>query len=328
MIEPLSLCQPRFYNTHMPAITTVNLSKTYQTIDAVNQLDLTIPAGQFFGLLGPNGSGKTTTIHMLATLVRPTQGTAYICGHDVTQAAVAVRQQIGLVFQESALDRTLTVAENLQFAGALYGLPTALIKQRMTELLTLFNLTECLERPVGQLSGGMRRAVDIARGMLHHPKVLLLDEPTLGLDVINRRKIWRFVDLLRRELGITVLVTTHYLEEAQVCEQVVFIRNGQVVGQGSPTALIESLGETILEIQSEEAPKLLATLSQTLADYQIGNPIQDGDTLLFRLNRSDVPLETLQHHRWQGVIQKLQFRQPDLNDVYIWLNHSPEVKTG
>ena len=304
----------------MPAITTVNLSKTYNAIQAVDSLDLTIPQGQFFGLLGPNGSGKTTTIHMLATLVRPTQGTAYICGYDVTKAAVSVRQQIGLVFQESALDRTLTVAENLQFAGALYGLSKSLIKQRMTELLTLFDLMECLDRPLGQLSGGMRRAVDIARGLLHHPKVLLLDEPTLGLDVINRRKIWRFVDLLRRELGITVLVTTHYLEEAQVCEQVVFIRSGQAVGQGSPTTLISSLGAAILEIRSEEPTALLSALSQTLADYQIGNPIQEGDTLLFRLNRSDVPLETIQQH-WQGVIQKLQFRQPDLNDVYIWLNN-------
>ncbi|MFN0039861.1 MAG: ABC transporter ATP-binding protein, partial [Burkholderiales bacterium] len=190
------------------------LFKRYGDVTAVNGLDLEIPSGQFFGLLGPNGSGKTSTIHMLATLIRPSAGKASVAGHDVVEHAVKVRGAIGLVFQESALDRTLSVAENLRFCGMLYNLAPSVIAQRAGELLEIFGLADKRDRPVGSLSGGMRRALDIVRGVIHHPQILFLDEPTIGLDLPNRRKIWRFIQQLRAKTGMTVLLTTHYLEEA------------------------------------------------------------------------------------------------------------------
>ena len=196
------------------AVRASGLVKRYGDVAAVSGLDLDIPAGQFFGLLGPNGSGKTSTIHMLATLIRPSGGSARVAGHDVVDNAVKVRGAIGLVFQESALDRTLTVAENLRFAGLLYNLTPAVIRERSAELLELFGLADKSNRPVGSLSGGMRRALDIVRGMIHHPRILFLDEPTIGLDLPNRRNIWRFIERLRARTGMTVLLTTHYLEEA------------------------------------------------------------------------------------------------------------------
>jgi ABC-2 type transport system ATP-binding protein len=187
-------------NPAPPTLLAVNASglvKRYGDVLAVDGLDLEIPSGQFFGLLGPNGSGKTSTIHMLATLIRPSGGSASVYGHDVVHDAVRTRASIGLVFQESALDRTLSIAENLRFAGLLYNLPSRIIEERSTELLELFGLADKRNRPVGSLSGGMRRALDIVRGVIHHPKILFLDEPTIGLDLPNRRKIWRFIENLR-----------------------------------------------------------------------------------------------------------------------------------
>jgi ABC-2 type transport system ATP-binding protein len=215
------------------AIQTQGLTKRYGELTAVDGLDLRIPSGQFFGLLGPNGSGKTTTIHMLATLIRPTSGSAHVAGFDVTRDAVRTRESIGIVFQESALDRSLTVSENLRFAGLLLDMPVKLIEERSQELLNLFGLEEHRNKSVATLSGGMRRALDIVRGVLHHPKVLFLDEPTIGLDLPSRRRIWRFIEKLRASTDMTVLLTTHYLEEADSCDQVSFIRKGRIVESGA-----------------------------------------------------------------------------------------------
>ncbi|MGH8753900.1 MAG: ABC transporter ATP-binding protein, partial [Burkholderiales bacterium] len=216
------------------AIQTEGLTKRYGNTLAVDGLNLDIPTGQFFGLLGPNGSGKTSTIHMLSTLIRPTQGTAQVAGHDVKRAGLQVRAAIGVVFQESALDRTLSVAENLRFTGLLHNLPVVQINERSSELLKLFSLEEKRNQPVGELSGGQRRALDIARGVIHRPQILFLDEPTIGLDVPNRRNIWRFIARLRTELNVTVFLTTHYLEEAVDCDKVAFIKQGRIVKIGPP----------------------------------------------------------------------------------------------
>ncbi|MGD2141158.1 MAG: ATP-binding cassette domain-containing protein, partial [Burkholderiales bacterium] len=235
---------PAISETVRPAaIAAAGLVKRYGGLTAVDGLDLQIPAGEFFGLLGPNGSGKTTTIHMLATLVRPTSGSVRIGNVDVSQQPVQARRQIGLVFQESALDRTLTVRENLRFAGRLYNLSPALTGQRSAELLELFDMTDRLDKPVATLSGGMRRALDIVRGVLHEPRVLFLDEPTIGLDLPNRRRIWRFIEHLRARTGMTVLLTTHYLEEAYPCDRVCFIRKGKLVNEGEPESLVSKLGK-------------------------------------------------------------------------------------
>jgi len=290
------------------------LVKRYGQLVAVDGLDLDIPSGQFFGLLGPNGSGKTSTIHMLATLIRPSSGSARVAGHDVVNDAVKVRGAIGLVFQDSALDRTLTIAENLRFAGLLYNLTPAVIRERSAELLELFGLADKSNRPVGSLSGGMRRALDIVRGMIHHPRILFLDEPTIGLDLPNRRNIWRFIDRLRARTGMTVLLTTHYLEEADSCDRVAFIKSGKLVQSGPPQQLVESLGRHIVEIESRDIDALAQRLSPKL-----GPCLRDGQIAQFRYAEEDVtPLAHLQGELG-AQIKALRWRRPNLNDVFLWI---------
>ncbi|MEO8629626.1 MAG: ATP-binding cassette domain-containing protein [Betaproteobacteria bacterium] len=297
------------------AVRTEALTKRYGDVLAVDRLQLEIPAGQFFGLLGPNGSGKTTTIHMLSTLVRPSSGRAAVAGHDVEQSAVPVRASIGLVFQDSALDRTLSIAQNLRFAGLLHNLPPKLIATRSQELLQLFDLNDKRDRPVGSLSGGMRRAVDIVRGVIHHPRILFLDEPTIGLDLPNRRKIWRFIERLRGETGMTVLLTTHYLEEADGCDQVAFIKAGAIVDQGQPRALVDRLAQHIVEIEGAEPGALADPAVQRL-----GEPLQEGDLSMFRYADADVaPLAALQT-QLAGRARAVRIRRPNLNDVFLWVN--------
>ncbi len=296
------------------AVNASGLVKRYGDVLAVDGLDLDIPAGQFFGLLGPNGSGKTSTIHMLATLIRPSSGSARVFGKDVVRDAVATRASIGLVFQESALDRTLSIAENLRFAGFLYNLPASVIERRSVELLDLFGLADKRNRPVGSLSGGMRRALDIVRGVIHHPKILFLDEPTIGLDLPNRRKIWRFIENLRAQTGMTVLLTTHYLEEADSCDRVAFIKAGRLVKSGTPAEMIASLGRHIVEIESSDAE----TLAKQLAPM-LGSSVLDGNVAHFRYAGGDVGrLASLQSE--PGIqISALRWRQPNLNDVFLWV---------
>ena len=296
------------------AVNASGLVKRYGDVLAVDGLDLDIPAGQFFGLLGPNGSGKTSTIHMLATLIRPSGGSARVYGHDVVRDAVKTRALIGLVFQESALDRTLSIAENLRFAGLLYNLSSGIIEERSAELLELFGLADKRHRPVGSLSGGMRRALDIVRGVIHHPRILFLDEPTIGLDLPNRRKIWRFIEDLRARTGMTVLLTTHYLEEADSCDRVAFIQSGKLVKSGSPAEMVASLGRYIVEIESADVKALAQRLAPTL-----GTCLIDGDVAHFRYADEDVVrLASLQSE--PGIqVRALRWRQPNLNDVFLWV---------
>lgn len=298
------------------AIETTNLSKSYGGLQAVDRLQLTIPAGQFFGLLGPNGSGKTTTIHMLTTLARPTEGQAHVAGHDVLRESVAVRREVGLVFQESALDRTLTVDENLRFAGMLRNLPRATIRQRSDELLELFNLRERRQAKVATLSGGMRRALDIARGVLHRPRILFLDEPTLGLDVPSRRAIWRFIERLRREEVMTVFLTTHYLEEAEACDQVAFLASGKIIGAGAPESLVRKFGRYVLEIDGADLEAVAGLLSPRL-----GPCLKEGGTASFRVLDERFSFAELQAEL-NNSAQAVRWRRPNLNDVFLWVNDS------
>lgn len=298
------------------AIETTNLSKSYGGLKAVDRLQLTIPDGQFFGLLGPNGSGKTTTIHMLTTLARPTEGQANVAGHDVLRESVAVRREVGLVFQESALDRTLTVDENLRFAGMLRNLSRATIRQRSDELLELFNLRERRRAKVATLSGGMRRALDIARGVLHRPRILFLDEPTLGLDVPSRRAIWRFIERLRREDVMTVFLTTHYLEEAEACDQVAFLASGKVIGAGTPDALVRKFGRYVLEIDGTDLEAVAGLLSPRL-----GPCLKEGGTASFRVLDEQFSFAELQAEL-NSSVQAVRWRRPNLNDVFLWVNDS------
>ncbi len=296
------------------AVRARGLVKRYGEVLAVNGLDLDIPSGQFFGLLGPNGSGKTSTIHMLATLIRPNGGSAAVADHDVVRDPVRVRGSIGLVFQDSALDRTLSVAENLRFAGLLHNLAPSVIEERAAPLLDMFGLADKRRQPVGTLSGGMRRALDIVRGLIHHPKILFLDEPTIGLDLPNRRKIWRFIEKLRAQTGMTVLLTTHYLEEADGCDRVAFIRGGKLVQAGPPRELIDQLGKYVVEIESDDPAALAARLAPVL-----GNGLKDGDTVHFRYADEDVSRLAELQSGLGPLVRALRWRRPNLNDVFLWV---------
>jgi ABC-2 type transport system ATP-binding protein len=294
------------------AIRAERLTKRYGETLAVDGVDLAIAPGQFFGLLGPNGAGKTSTIHMLSTLIRPTSGAAWVAGNAVNTQQLAVRRSIGVVFQDPALDRTLTVAENLRFAGLLNSLSRPEIRRRSTELLELFGLSERRDVPVAALSGGMRRALDIARGVIHRPQILFLDEPTIGLDVPNRRAIWRHIARLRTELGITVFLTTHYLEEAIDCDEVAFLSSGRIVRSGPPLALVEQLGTHIIEVETEQR----AELAQQLAP-RLGEALIEGDCVHFRCHRETADL--LSQAELASKARAVRWRRPNLNDVFLWV---------
>ncbi|OUR72290.1 ABC transporter ATP-binding protein [Methylophaga sp. 41_12_T18] len=300
------------------AIKTQGLTKQYGQALAVNGLDLEIAAGQFYGLLGPNGAGKSTTIHMLTTMTSATSGDAWIDGQAIADDPVAIRSTVGLVFQDSALDRTMSIDENLQFAAAMYNLNPQQADQRIEELLSVFSLQKQRHKKLLALSGGQRRAVDIARGVLHKPKVLFLDEPTIGLDLPNRRAIWRFVEQLRREEGMTVFLTTHYLEEAAACDQVDFIQQGQLQQGGSPKELTEQLGAYILEVDTVEPEVIKEKLST-----KFGMPIQEDQQLSFKIEASDVDFQQLQYSLGDAITA-MQWRKPNLNDVYLWTFCAPQ----
>ena len=303
------------------AIHTHGLGKSFGSTRAVDALDIAVPAGQFFGLLGPNGSGKTTTIHMLATLVRPTDGEAFVAGHDVVRDPVEVRRKIGLVFQDSALDRTLTVSENLRFAGMLQGLSRTQIRERADEVLELFSLSDRRTAKLASLSGGMRRALDIARGVLHRPDILFLDEPTLGLDVPSRRDLWRYIDQLRRDANMTVFLTTHYLEEAESCDRVAFLADGRIVGSGSPTSLIDALGSYIVEVQTDDSAQSLGAITE-----RFGPGLESGDKMIFRVQDASFDGTSLQAGL-DGRVRSVSWRRPTLNEVFLW-TVGPGLDTG
>ena len=305
-----------------PAVRATGLTKRYGENVAVDGLDLEIASGEFFGLLGPNGSGKTTTIHMLATLIRPTEGSAQVAGYDVRSQSVRARSAIGIVFQESALDRSLTVAENLRFAGLLLDLPAKLITTRSEELLELFGLQEHRTKSVAALSGGMRRALDIVRGVLHQPKVLFLDEPTIGLDLPNRRRIWRFIEKLRMHTAMTVLLTTHYLEEADTCDRVSFIRKGRMVESGTPRGLVEHLGKHIVEVESRDIEGLVDRLEPSL-----GPALRDGDTAMFRWDSDDIGELARLQADLAADVGSWKVRRPNLNDVFLWVAGGKALKS-
>ena len=301
-------------------ISAKGLSKKFEDTLAVDNLDLDIPEGQFFGLLGPNGSGKTTTIHMLSTLSLPTSGSITIDGIDVLRKPIVVRKNIGLVFQESALDRTMTVYENLSFSAALYGIPRRTADDRINSLLKLFDLSDKKRSPVVRLSGGMRRAVDLIRGVLHQPKILFLDEPTVGLDLPSRRKIWRFVQQLITEEKLTVVLTTHYLEEATPCDRVCFIRKGRAVEIGAPQELIDRLGDEIVEIEADKPEEVVNLLDLNISEYII-----DSNALLIRSDR-ETTLDEIRK-KLAGHQSKILVRKTNLNDVFLWISSSGDLTT-
>ena len=233
--------------TTAPAIEARGLGKDFGPLRALDALDLDVAAGEFFALLGPNGAGKTTAVHLFATLLHPTRGSARVLGHDVVRDGVAVRRGIGLVFQEPTLDRDLSVVENLHFAARLWDLPARVAEPRITALLEQFGLAPRRDVLVRTLSGGQRRSADIARGLLPEPRTLFLDEPTAGLDPHARRALWDSIHRLRAERGVTIVLTTHYVEEAEPCDRVALLDRGRLAAIGTPAELKRRAGTTTLE---------------------------------------------------------------------------------
>jgi len=243
----------------MGAIEVEGLTKRYEDVVAVDDLSVAVDDGEIFGLLGPNGAGKSTLINVLCTLLAPTEGTASVAGHDVRSAAGAVRSSIGVVFQEPALDEELTGAENLSFHGRLYGMRQPNLGERIDEVLDLVDLAERRDERVGGYSGGMKRRLELARGLLHRPEVLFLDEPTVGLDARTRRDTREYVRQLNEETGTTVVLTTHYMDEADaLCDRVGILDRGELVALDDPAALKASLGGDVVRIAVDADPDPVA----------------------------------------------------------------------
>ena len=243
-----------------PAIQTERLGRRYGTTRALDGLDLEIPPGAIVGLLGPNGAGKTTALLLLSTLLSPSDGTAHIFGHDVTRHRREVRRRLGLVFQEASVDGLLTVRENLFFAARLAGLGGTAAGGAVAQALERTGLAAHSSRPARLLSGGWRRFLDIARATLHHPDLLILDEPTVGLDPEHRERVWALLEGYRKQHGTTILFSTHYLAEAESADRVVLLSEGRMVASDTPAALRSTVGHEMAEIEGPGAERLAGAL--------------------------------------------------------------------
>ncbi|WP_327091316.1 ATP-binding cassette domain-containing protein [Nonomuraea sp. NBC_01738] len=244
------------------AVAVRDLQKTYGKVEAVKGVSFEVSPGEVFGFLGPNGAGKTTTINMLCTLVNPTGGTAAVAGHDVVSARDEVRRNIGLVFQDPTLDGYLSAAQNLRFHAELYGVPKQLVDDRIQQVMEMVALWDRKDAKVMTFSGGMKRRLEIARGLLHSPRVLFLDEPTVGLDPQTRSAIWGYINKLRLTEDITIFMTTHYMDEAEYCDRIAIIDHGELVVIDSPEALKASVGKDRVQIQTGDDERAIAALRE------------------------------------------------------------------
>jgi len=236
------------------AIVTEKLVKIFGKVVAVDGVTFTVRSGELFGFLGPNGAGKTTTINILTTLIRPTSGEALVGGYDVVTEAEKVRHVVGLVPQDLTVDDELTGWENLMLQAGLYHIPRSEARKRAREMLDMVGLTDAANRRVETYSGGMRKRLELAAGLLHNPEILFLDEPTLGLDVQTRAAIWEYIKQLRKELGMTIFLTTHYMEEADsLCERIAIIDHGKIKALDTPSSLKASLGGTLIELELDDS---------------------------------------------------------------------------
>lgn len=247
-------------STSVAAIETTGLGRDYGPTRALVDLNLFIEPGSLVGLLGPNGAGKTTALLLLATLLHPTRGSATLLGHDVTRERSALRRRLGLVFQETTVDGLLTVEENLRFAARLAGLSGSAVPAAVRATIERIGLAAQARRPVRELSGGWRRLTDIARATLHRPDLLLLDEPTVGLDPEHRERMWSIIEAERRERGVTILFSTHYLTEAEPADLVVLLARGRAVGDGTPVALRATIGSEVAEFEGPGAVALAGVI--------------------------------------------------------------------
>jgi ABC-2 type transport system ATP-binding protein len=288
------------------------LVKKFGDFTAVSGIDFTVNQGEIFGFLGPNGAGKSTTIKMLATLLKPTAGKAELAGYDVLAQPSEVRRSIGMVFQDQSLDDRLTAEENLQFHAMLYGVPKQVFKERVDQVLRMVQLEDRRKSLVRTYSGGMKRRLEIARGLLHYPKVLFLDEPTVGLDPQTRSAIWQHVRRLRDEVGITVFMTTHYMDEAENCDRIAIIDHGKVQAVDTPAALKQMIGGDAIIVGGDSGLK-----ADLASRYDVA--VQEADGLYhFQTDRGAefVPQVVAD---FAGRIKSIQVKQPSLDDVFLKL---------
>jgi len=294
------------------------LTKVFnKSLVAVDHVSFEVKEGEIYGFLGPNGAGKTTTINMLITVLKPTEGTASVCGYDIVKEANMVRNSIGVVPQEYTADEDLTGYENIILCADLYGIPRKTSKKRALDLLDLVQLTEFKDKKVETYSGGMRRRLELACGLINRPRVLFLDEPTLGLDVQTRANIWEYIKLLKKEYGMTLFMTTHYLEEAdELCDRIAIIDRGKILVVGSPKELKSNLGGDIITLSVNEDKDISSLIEKvenvkevrrSSGEYRI--KVKDGELT--------APLIIESLRREEIKVTKLSLSKPTLNEVYL-----------
>ncbi|MEM0017962.1 MAG: ATP-binding cassette domain-containing protein [Candidatus Korarchaeum sp.] len=306
----------------MEAIVVRDLTKRFGSLVAVDGVSFEVRRGEIFGFLGPNGAGKTTTINILVTLMRPTSGEAYVAGYNVVEEPVKVRERIGIVFQDTSVDRNLTGWENLYVHGLIYGLSGEELKRRVEEALEFAELTKFKDVEVKNYSGGMVRRLEIARGLMHRPEVLFLDEPTIGLDPQTRARIWEYVGRLREEGGVTVFLTTHYIEEAErLCDRVAIIDRGRIVAIGSPDELRSGIGRDVLYLRLSEPSKARALIEELIeGGFVTSYREMNGLSALSVSNASRaIPLVFEVASRLGVRIEEVKYAQPTLSDVFLHL---------
>jgi len=295
----------------MHIIETKNLTKTYGNLTAVDHLDLKIGKGEVFGLLGPNGAGKSTTLMMLTTLIPPTSGTALVNGYDILRQPDQVRKSIGIVFQDPSSDETLTGYENLKLHGLLYDMDAGLREERIVEVLALVELTDRKDDMVKKYSGGMRRRLELARGLMHHPEILFLDEPTLGLDPQTREHIWEYIRRLATEKKITIIITTHYMDEAdRLCDRLAIIDRGKIAVLGPPDQLKKELGGDIIRMRAGT----FDMVSLRELDYVTNVKTDDGGISVTVRDASQYLQDLLGR---VGKVEGVEVRPLTLEDVFI-----------
>ncbi len=301
-----------------PAIEVRALTREFGTLTAVDHVTFSVDHGSIFGLLGPNGAGKTTTINMLTTLLSPTSGEATVAGYDVRTQKDLVRRNIGVVFQEPALDTQLTGRENLDFHAMMYGLSRGERETRIREVLALVELEEKADILVQQYSGGMKRRLEIARGLIQHPEVLFLDEPTLGLDAQTRRRIWEYVKDLNARTEVTIVLTTHYMEEADyLCDRIAIMDTGAIVALDAPSQLKNVLGGDVITLRLEGNGEDLARYLSGLSWVKSIQHRDDAIHLTVEMGEVRVPeLVRLAEERGSSVAS-VSLRKPSLEDVFL-----------
>lgn len=311
----------------MKSIETINLGKKFGKLTAVDKVNLKVDQGEIFGLLGPNGAGKSTFISMLCTILKPSSGTAQVEGYDIISEAADVRRSIGIVFQDPSIDDKLTGRENMELHADLYNVPREVMHSRIDEVLHLVELEDRASNYVNTYSGGMRRRLEIARSLIHYPKVLFLDEPTLGLDPQSRDHIWDYITNLKKRENITIILTTHYMEEAdKLCDRIAIIDRSSIIALDTPKNLKNELGGETIIIETSDNDILANKLSELeladnifKTDKELNLSVKNAHTSLARIVELSVSL---------GVsIETISIREPDLNDVFMHFT-GREIRDG